>query len=271
MIIGLCGLAGSGKDTVADFLVKDHGFVKIALADPLKRVCKEVFAFTDEQLWGPSDMRNAPDERFLQRGAQTSWLCTKCCEELLGKQFEEKSIGAVLADRDCPNCKKRMAAHDQHLVSLPAKFLTPRFALQQLGTEWGRNCYPNVWVDYALRIAKRVLEGGYYSAQKGFTEDHLWAAKAAYELSAERYKGVVISDVRFKNEVDAIKKAGGIVWRIDRPGAGLTGVAAQHVSETEQLSIPPELFNVIIYNNGSLEGLRAETRTLYETTKALIE
>jgi hypothetical protein len=52
-----------------------------------------------------------------------------------------------------------------------------------------------------------------------------------------RYKGVVISDVRFKNEVDAIFKAGGSVWRIERPGAGLQGVAAKHVSETEQTLI----------------------------------
>jgi len=48
MIIGVAGNAGSGKDTVADHLVKHHGFVKVALADPLKRICREVFDFSEE-------------------------------------------------------------------------------------------------------------------------------------------------------------------------------------------------------------------------------
>lgn len=36
MIIGLMGYARSGKDTVADYLVRHHGFVKMAFADPMR-------------------------------------------------------------------------------------------------------------------------------------------------------------------------------------------------------------------------------------------
>jgi hypothetical protein len=36
MIISLSGYARSGKDTVADYLVKKHGFVRMAFADPIK-------------------------------------------------------------------------------------------------------------------------------------------------------------------------------------------------------------------------------------------
>lgn len=36
MILGLSGVAGSGKDTVADILVKELGFNKVAWADPLR-------------------------------------------------------------------------------------------------------------------------------------------------------------------------------------------------------------------------------------------
>lgn len=37
MLIGLCSPAmGSGKSTVADYLVRHHGFSRVALATPLK-------------------------------------------------------------------------------------------------------------------------------------------------------------------------------------------------------------------------------------------
>jgi hypothetical protein len=36
MIIGLAGVARSGKDTLADYLVDNHGFVKVAFADPMR-------------------------------------------------------------------------------------------------------------------------------------------------------------------------------------------------------------------------------------------
>lgn len=36
MIIGLSGYAQSGKDTVADYLVKNYGYTKISFADPIR-------------------------------------------------------------------------------------------------------------------------------------------------------------------------------------------------------------------------------------------
>jgi hypothetical protein len=41
-IIGLTGKAGVGKDTVADYLVKNHGFRKYSLAGPLKEMLKVI-------------------------------------------------------------------------------------------------------------------------------------------------------------------------------------------------------------------------------------
>jgi dephospho-CoA kinase len=63
-IIGIAGHVGAGKDAAASVLVREFGYVRVGLADPLKQICKEVFRFTSEQLWGSSEARNAPDERY---------------------------------------------------------------------------------------------------------------------------------------------------------------------------------------------------------------
>lgn len=43
MIIGVTGAIGSGKTTVANLLMRDHGFESIAFSDKLKKVCSSVF------------------------------------------------------------------------------------------------------------------------------------------------------------------------------------------------------------------------------------
>lgn len=199
MIIGISGLAGSGKDTAADFLVGRYSFKKSSFADPMKRIAREVFNFTHEQLWGPSEARNAPDKRFPREHGPGNYSYCRCCGADIG------SLTAATANERYP-C-----------------FLTPRFALQQLGTAWGRTCYPNVWVDLAIR-----------NAGHGDT---------------------VIPDVRFKNEIDGLRAAGAYVVRIVRPGAGLAGSAGQHVSETEQSEIPDSMFDAVIRNDRGLREL----------------
>ena len=79
--------------------------------------------------------------------------------------------------------------------------------------------------------------------------------------------GVVFSDVRFINEVDAIRAAGGMVWKIERPEAGLAGTAGQHASEKEQESIPKEHFRFTLYNRTTLPGLEAMVRELVDVLK----
>lgn len=51
-LIGVMGKKGSGKDTVADYLVKNYSFSKTAFAEPVKHISKIMFNFTDEQLYG---------------------------------------------------------------------------------------------------------------------------------------------------------------------------------------------------------------------------
>ena len=52
MIIGLCGLIGSGKDTAADYLVNFHGFKRESFANTLKDAVSAVFGWDRELLEG---------------------------------------------------------------------------------------------------------------------------------------------------------------------------------------------------------------------------
>jgi len=235
MIIGFCGQAGSGKDTSADFLVKNDLFVKVAFADPLKRICQEVYDFTDDQMWGPSSERNKPDLRYRRKPHY----------HLINDQ---RAVGDPQYNelRTCNNCGEK-GPPPRGPEGECFHYLTPRYALQKLGTEWGRDCYDNTWVDLALRIAKRLGEGGHtYNFRRGLSSCSFVGEDAAG--AHDRLKrSVVISDVRFKNEIDAIKKAGGYVIKLLR-GEGLEGAAGQHKSETELQGIPLESFDFIIDN-----------------------
>jgi len=61
-LVGITGLAGAGKDTVADILVNDFGLQKTAFAKPIKDGCKVMFGLTDEQLYG--DLKEVVVERY---------------------------------------------------------------------------------------------------------------------------------------------------------------------------------------------------------------
>lgn len=86
---------------------------------------------------------------------------------------------------------------------------TPRYAMQTIGTEWGRDTIaPDLWI-------------------------------RAWQAAVARTAGpVVCDDVRFPNEADAIRTAGGFLVRVIRPGAG--GGAAGHSSEGQDLGAPDD-------------------------------
>jgi len=52
MIIGVCGLIGSGKDTVADYLTNFHGFRRESFANSLKDAVAQVFGWDRTMLEG---------------------------------------------------------------------------------------------------------------------------------------------------------------------------------------------------------------------------
>ena len=251
VIIGISGKAGSGKDTVADFLVKNHSFVKVSLADPLKRICQDVFGFSYAQLWGPSEMRNAPDERYPR-------------STFLYGVSEPKSV--KLIDGRLPPSDFDGVEEAMKNMKPVTEYLTPRRALQQLGTEWGRACYPNIWIEYGLRVAKRLEDrvtlGDRLGDPMGYLPELGLVPLHEHPSLNDDISGTVFADIRFKNEVAEFKKAGAKLIRIVRGGAGLSGAAAQHVSEAEQDQIPDTEFDAVIHNEGTLEDLRLQVESV---------
>jgi hypothetical protein len=209
MIIGVCGLIGAGKDTIADYLVNIHQFRRESFANTLKDAAASVFGWDRELLEG-----RTRHSREWREQVDPWWA------ERLGM----------------PN-------------------LTPRWVLQYWGTE--------------------VVRRGFH--------DDTWIASLENRLR-KTTDDVVISDCRFPNEIDAIKRAGGLVIRVVRGpepewyplaesvNAGPTNITWSlskdqlanhkvHASETAWIGTE---FDAVIDNNSTLDHLYAQITSLVQ-------
>lgn len=115
-----------------------------------------------------------------------------------------------------------------------------REALQVLGTEVGRQIIgENVWVDIAERgIAEYRAQG----------------------------RSVALTGVRFENEQSMIRRIGGTLAWIERPGLDTATAHAAHASE----QATGEDFDLTISNAGTLHDLYANTETLVASLWAMV-
>lgn len=67
MIIGLCGLIGSGKGTVAEHLMKEHDYIGTSFAETLKDAAACIFGWDREMLEG------ATQESRYEREQKDEW------------------------------------------------------------------------------------------------------------------------------------------------------------------------------------------------------
>jgi|TARA_R110000851_G_scaffold6347_4_gene25868 hypothetical protein len=195
MIIGICGFIGSGKDTVANYLVEEHNYQRDSFAGALKDAVASVFGWDRQLLEGATS-----EAREWREQVDTWW-----------------------AER----------------LNMPE--LTPRWVLQYWGTEVCR---------------------------QGFHDD-IWIASLEHRL-LQQDTDIVISDVRFPNEVEVIKKAGGKVWWVQRGSLpdwypqgmlasnGYTDAVKQleeqnvHISEWAWLQT---VFDLVLNNNSTVNHL----------------
>ena len=103
---------------------------------------------------------------------------------------------------------------------------TARYLLQTLGTEWGRNA-----IHHLVWTAEWELKAGAWS-RSGI--------------------GIVADDLRFPNEVEAIKRLGGEIWRVERPDTEAEDSVIRHASEGGLSSLK---FDRTFLNNGTRGAL----------------
>jgi len=176
VLLGIMGPIGSGKSTVANHLVKKHGFVEKSFAEPLKKACQELFLFTNDQMFGTQDQKMTPDERWF-------------------------------------GC-------------------SPRTALQFVGTELLRDNLNTIMPGLGKNI---------------FT--HHFTIWYLNEIAKNPDIKVVVSDVRFQNEVNVIHSLGGSVIKITRDMT----TTSTHASEVDMQSIMN--FDHQVLNTSSLDNL----------------
>ena len=80
VLVCLAGVSGAGKDTAGEYLVRRHGFRRVAMADPLKETMMGLFGLTREQLWG--DARNVPDPRLGRAPRELYQRFGAACREI---------------------------------------------------------------------------------------------------------------------------------------------------------------------------------------------
>lgn len=112
---------------------------------------------------------------------------------------------------------------------IPALGVSPRRMMQTLGTEWGRQLInPDLWL---IMAHQRLLQSG---------------------------PGMIVSDVRFNNEADWVRRQGGLIIHVFRPDAE---TVEPHSSEQ---GVALHDSDVRLFNSGTLEELQSCVRELLD-------
>ena len=122
--------------------------------------------------------------------------------------------------------------------------MTVRDLLQKLGTDAIRDgLHTNAWVNAVMADYKKQ------SSECG-------TSKMGTTVNCVDYPNWIITDTRFPNEAEAIKKAGGIVIRINRPGVQPIN---PHPSGT---SLDNWSFDAVINNDSQIDDLIQKIRVV---------
>ena len=238
-LIGISGKISSGKDLAGKILNDLSGdiFENKKFADKLKEIVCLLIGCTREQL---------EDREFKEKELGEEWWYYKFDDIMLPISDRRLFIQTVNSIVFSPLDKAEV---DTYIVKL-----TPRKLLQLLGTEAGRQIiHPDIWVNALMSGYKKVMR-----------------TNANKQPDLFNYPNWIITDVRFPNEIKAIKDRGGIVIRVNRPLERLGNSKLPKLKHTSVTKHPSETalddydFDHIIENNGSIEDLITKLTNIFQ-------
>lgn len=178
MIIGINGYAGSGKDTVGNVIQYLTSKYKPCAVEDCLKAGTDFSPYTDWEI-----KKWAGKLKLI-----ASILTGIPADKFEDQEFKKTHMGAQWAT----------TGYDEDKQTHWFKPMTVREFLQRIGTDGLRDgLHANTWINALMADYE-----GIYDIDTDCTTWPNW----------------VVTDTRFPNEAQAIKDAGGIVIRIDRPG-----------------------------------------------------
>lgn len=142
--------------------------------------------------------------------------------------------------------------------------VTPRWLLQQIGTQGGRQCQFDIFESFGISSGQFEMA---LSLTAVFPGPTAWIDSLFGRLKYSGPGKYVITDVRFPNEAQAILAHGGAILKVTRPGYD-TGAFNDHASETEVANCP---WSFELRNEGTLQDLYSNIEHLLRTMEAARE
>jgi hypothetical protein len=146
MLIGLTGYAGAGKTSVADILVRDHGFTRMRFAGPLKDMLYAL-GLTERELEG--DLKTQPCELLGWKSPRHAMvtLGTEWGRQLIDWNMWVRAL-MLKIDKEQKNLQERekyaYPGYLNRIVVDDARFLNEITALKQRGAQIWRVERPEV-------------------------------------------------------------------------------------------------------------------------------
>jgi hypothetical protein len=217
--IAISGKLGSAKTTCADLLVQHHGYKRMSLTTPLKKLLQQI---RDGDWLGMAyDLRTYPWEENGEHG-QRAYINTN--------EAIANIIGYIATNRD-----------DMELWDGKG-----RHFLQMIGTNWFRNKYPGIWCRLFEREWNAIIDWNKQSIHHESPVDRTITP-------------VVVDDIRFPDELHMFKRLGFLCLRCNAPEsvrlARIKPEDAPHITHASETALDGYIdeFDALIDTSCSME------------------
>ena len=253
-LIAISGKKQSGKNTIAKIInqLTNNKYEEKCFADKLKDIICILINCTREQLEDESIKSKELGEEwysYIVKNTYSNKILSPC---FLTK--EEARLWEQTQD-----WYEDTGGYDTCVELIKP---TPRFLMQYVGTNLFRNqLHPEIWVNSLMNEYKPLY--GYQTTDSKINIGGISIPIPGLDIDKRVFPNWCITDMRFPNEMEAVKKRGGITIRVNRPcdicgGSGYhkmscpVSKSGEHLSET---SLDKAEFDYTVNNDSDIQSL----------------